>query len=100
MWDLSSPTSDQTLFPCIGRWILNHWTTGDVPKVVFFYIYNFVYFYFGCGRLLWLSGFTLVVANGGYSLVAVRGLLFAMASLAVEHRLEGTWTSVVGASGL
>ena len=26
MWDLSSPTRDSTLIPCIGRWILNHWT--------------------------------------------------------------------------
>ena len=79
-------------------------TTGplETSPRLFFFIYTilFVYFYFGCARLLWLSGFTLVVANGGYSLVAVRGLLFAVASLAVEHRLEGTWTSVVGASRL
>ena len=31
MWDLSSLTSDQTHIPCTGRWILNHWTTGEVP---------------------------------------------------------------------
>ena len=28
MWDLSYPTRDRTLVPCIGWWILNHWTTG------------------------------------------------------------------------
>ena len=30
MWDLSSPTRDQTHIPCIGRWILNPWTTRKV----------------------------------------------------------------------
>ena len=29
--DLSSLTRDQTLVPCIARWILNHWTTRGVP---------------------------------------------------------------------
>ena len=31
MWDLSSPTRDGTQAPCIGRQILNHWTTREVP---------------------------------------------------------------------
>ena len=35
MWDLSSPTRNQTQVPCIGRWILNHWTTREVPLPVF-----------------------------------------------------------------
>ena len=30
MWDLSSPTRDQTRIPFIGRWSLNHWTTREV----------------------------------------------------------------------
>ena len=34
MWDLNSPTRDQTHTPCIGRQSLNHWTTREVP---FFY---------------------------------------------------------------
>ena len=29
-WDLSSSTKDQTCVPCIGKWILNHWTTRDL----------------------------------------------------------------------
>ena len=33
MWDLSSPTRDQTCIPCIGRWSLNHWTTREVLKM-------------------------------------------------------------------
>ena len=36
MWDLSSPTRDQTCVPCIGRWILNHWTTRKAPGFCFF----------------------------------------------------------------
>ena len=42
----------------------------------------------------------LVVVNGGYSLVAVSGLLIAVASLAMEHRLWGAWASVAVAQGL
>ena len=29
---LVSPTRDQTYVLCIGRWILNHWTTREGPK--------------------------------------------------------------------
>ena len=43
--------------------------------------------------------FSLVVADGGCSLVVLRGLLIAVASL-VEHRLCGTWASIVAAHGL
>ena len=32
MWDLSFPTSDRIYVPCIGKQILNHWTTRDVPS--------------------------------------------------------------------
>ena len=31
----SSWTGDQTHVPCISRWILNHWTTGEVLIHVF-----------------------------------------------------------------
>ena len=31
MRDLSSLARDQTGIPCIARWILNHWTTREVP---------------------------------------------------------------------
>ena len=30
----SSQTRDQTCVPCIGRWILNYWTTKEVPLIV------------------------------------------------------------------
>ena len=29
--DLSSPTMDRTHVPCTAMWILNHWTTREVP---------------------------------------------------------------------
>ena len=29
----SSWTRDRTCVPCIGRWILNHWITREVPKL-------------------------------------------------------------------
>ena len=43
MWDLSSPTRDRTRIPCIGRRILYHWTTGEVPVyVLLLYLLSFL----------------------------------------------------------
>ena len=36
--------------------------------------------------------FSLVAVSGGYSLVMVAGLLIAVASLVVEHGLQGAWS--------
>ena len=36
MWDLSSLMTNQTCVPCIERWILNHWTTREVPGILLF----------------------------------------------------------------
>ena len=33
MWDLSPPLRDRTQVPCIGRRILTHWTTREVPPL-------------------------------------------------------------------
>ena len=35
MWNLSSPTSDRTHVPLIGRWMLNHQTRKEVPGMDF-----------------------------------------------------------------
>ena len=35
MWDLSSPTRDQSCVPCIASWILNHWTTRESPYLYY-----------------------------------------------------------------
>lgn len=40
-------------------------------------------------------GFSLIEASGGYSLLAMRGLLIAAAFLVVGHRLQGAWASLV-----
>ena len=42
----------------------------------------------------------IVAASGGYSLVALLGLLIAVASFAVQHSLQGVWPSFVVAHGL
>ena len=44
-----------------------------------------------------LCGLSLVSANGGYSLVAVHGLLIAAVSLVAEHRLSscGAWAELL-----
>ena len=44
--------------------------------------------------------FSLVVANGGYSLIVVHGLLITVASLVAEHRLKGSQASIAAACGL
>ena len=45
------------------------------------------------------SSFSLVVASGGYFLLARHRLLTAVASL-VQHELQGTWASVAVAHEL
>ena len=47
----------------------------------------FVYLSLAVLGLYCCMGFSLVAVSRGYSLVAVHGLLIAVASLAVEHRL-------------
>ena len=48
----------------------------------------FLLFIFGCALLFAVvHGLSLVVMGGGYSLVAVCGLLIAVASLVAETRL-------------
>ena len=47
-----------------------------------------------------LGGLFSSCSEQGLSIVAVRGLLIVVASLAAEHGLLGTWVSVVVACGL
>ena len=46
MWDLSSPTREQTSVPCTGSQILNHWTTREVSGTQSFFN-NFSFFITG-----------------------------------------------------
>ena len=48
---------------------------------------SFYLFIYGCAGLLLLCRLSLVAASRGYSLVAVCGLLIAVASLIAEHGL-------------
>ena len=61
----------------------------------FFFFLSFVYLFLVVLGLHCSAGFSLVVASGGYSLVAVCGLLIAVASLIAEHGLWGSRASVV-----
>ena len=66
-------------------------------KIIFFislFLLLAVLSFHGC------IGSSLVAASRGYSLVAVRGLLIAAASLVAEHRLWGTRASAAEAPGL
>ena len=91
MWDLSSLTRDQTCISCIGRWIINHWTTRKVPGHFFFF-----FFWAALGlHCLWLS---LVAECRGAALhcsvQAYRSGLSSYRAWALECWLRscGPWT--------
>ena len=50
----SSPMRNSVCVPCIGRWILNHWTSREVPQLRCFCLFLrislffFFYFFFCC----------------------------------------------------
>ena len=48
---------------------------------------NFIYLYFWLCWVFLTAIFSLVAAGRSYSFVAMQGLLIAMTSLVVEHRL-------------
>ena len=65
--------------------------------------FSFYLLIFGCagaGSVLLCGLYASCPVSGGSSLVAVGRLLIAVASLAAEHGLQGTWASVVAARGL
>ena len=41
---LHSLTRDRTHVPCFARWILNHWTTRDVPTIICVDAFLFLFF--------------------------------------------------------
>ena len=65
----------------------------------FLYIIVFIYLFWAVLGLPCCIGFCLLVASRGYCLVALHGLLRAVASL-VEHVFQGTQGSVAVALGL
>ena len=36
----NSSIRDRTHVPCVGRWILNHWTAREVPENLFIFLMN------------------------------------------------------------
>ena len=51
------------------------------------YFLDFIYLFMALLGFTCCAGFSLVAVSGGYSLVAVCGLLIPVASLVAEHRL-------------
>ena len=66
-----------------------------ITPLKYFVFILFLYFWL-CWVFVAEWGLSLVVTSGGSSLVAVHGLLIVVASLAMEWRLQGTWSSEVG----
>ena len=60
-----------------------------------FFNLKFYLFIYGCAGSSVFQGFPLVVASQSYSLILVRGLLVAMASLIVHRGLWNTGSVVV-----
>ena len=73
---------------------------ADQFFLIYNFIYSFIYLFLAMLGLPCCGDFSLVVVSGCYSLVVVRGLLIAVASLVAEHGLQGSWASVVAAWGL
>ena len=90
MWDLSSPTRDQTHTPCIGRQSLNHRTAREVPRNPFFYFLFFIFYFF-----LFLAVLSLRCCSQAFSSCGEQGLLFV-----VVHRLLTVVASLVAEHGL
>ena len=66
-----------------------------IAPLKYFVFILFLYFWL-CWVFVAECGLSLVVKSGGSSLVEVHGLLIVVASLVVEWRLQGTWSSEVG----
>ena len=89
--EMSRPTvTPATLSPCPAP-------SGSYCYFLIFYLFIYLWLRWVLAAARRLS---FVAASGGCSLVAVRGLLTAMAPLAEEHRLLGTQASGVAAHGL
>ena len=72
----------EPLPPAVESWVLNHWTTMEVPAALYFFLVIFG----SAGSSLLCGLFSLAVGSGVYSLVVARGFLVAVASLVAEHR--------------
>ena len=79
----------------VEAWSPNHWTIREFPAMTLYaYLFLVALGFHCCVR------FSIIAASEGYSLVAVCRLLLAAGSPVVEHRLEGSWASVILAHGV
>ena len=86
MWDLSSLTRDQTCVSCIGRWILNQWTTREVQP--------WTLFFFGCPGASLLAAFSCCRQQGGCSSLQCTSLsqwLVLLQSMSSRGLAQGLW---------
>ena len=74
------------------------WLVNNTPTLCIFRFHLF--FFLSSLGLHCCTGFSPVVVSRNYSLALACKLLIAVASLVVEHRLQGSWASVVTAPGL
>ena len=83
----------------VGR-ISQLWTAEHTWNMRFFFLILFTHLVLALLGLLSCTGFSLVAASEGCSLVAVHRLLIAVASPSVEHKLWDSWASVPAAGRL
>ena len=78
----------QTCVPCIGRWILNHCATREVPvdHSFFSFVNKFILFLAALGLCCCAQAFSSS-GERGLLFIAVCGLLIVVASLVAEHGL-------------
>ena len=82
----SSRARVRTRVTCIGRWILNHCATREVP-ICLFKIYLFILFMAVLGLRFCERAFSSCGKRGPL-FIAVRGPLTIVASFVAEHRLQ------------
>ena len=93
-WQADSLPSHHLQTPWVCLWAL-----CSVPLISMFLVpVPHFFFFLAVQGLHCHVGFSLVSVNGGFSLV--HGLLIAMGSFVLKHRLQDTWASVLSAHGL
>ena len=78
--DKESQKASAQRVPTLRRVPAKHFFLNPIQFLKLIYLFTF-----GCAGSSLLCGLSLVVESEGYSLVAVRGLLIAVASLVAEH---------------
>ena len=96
----SLPTQIEVVQAKVTSYLLGVKSNAVFLSIFFFKLYFFLCLFFIVLGLPRCMGFCLVAANGGYSLVAVCRLLIAVDSSVAQHRLLGTWASLVVAPRL